>query len=264
MTWSSRFSFKSGPGILPVWEKYAPADEDASTNASHSEASSTNFGRSPSPMCCWAPLSTELGCSPTFGRTPSPQLVVAFGLRTVCTEASSTTSRPQVSTKVRISRQMPFSALDLPLWARLTEQELDELSESSDDSSDDENNVDLEFVHGVEVTKTFSPPRSFTTSPSSDPSCASTVCPSPTGGVLGRISMARQRWADLADAEDCELTYVGCKSTAMKFVVTTHFWADLVDSDEESFPSSAMERSRTSSLTSLRWADLVDSDDDSQ
>lgn len=133
-----------------------------------------------------------------------------------------------------VTRCRPFAALDLPLWAQMSDDELDALSIES------ESHVD-EHEYLVDVLDSDEELGSAT---------ASTACSSPDV-VLSKPSCraGRPRWADLVDSDDdsVEVSDTDCPGPGSKAVR----WADLVDSDDE-----------PACPTGTRWADLVDSDED--
>lgn len=151
-------------------------------------------------------------------------------------------------------RREPFASLDLPEWARMTEKELDELSDSDEFSDDELCDEDPEFC-------SESPPPVFGSSPS--PRCMwrwpsapldeamleIPVTPSPQTFL---ISPGRPLLADKTAAE----------------APAAHFWqtpkARPRAGSGTSPASTACPSPDACPSKATCWADLVDSDDDSE
>jgi len=114
---------------------------------------------------------------------------------------------------------MPFPSLDLPDWALMTREELDELSDSDSESSIDESE-DEQFADSEAVD---------VMSDDTDADIVvSTACASPVqAACFGPLLRNDQRWADLVDSDEEEDTCANVHST----VLMPRRWADIVDTD---------------------------------
>lgn len=134
-------------------------------------------------------------------------------------------------------RRQPFAALELPLWAQMTDAEIDALSES--DVSDTDDYQYLEDSEDSEEEAACSSGASTVCSP--DLRCSQKGC----WDSLGNFG-CKERWADLEDSDDEAALALG-QPQLPKLGVR---WADLEDSDDEALP------------VKPHWADLQDSDDE--
>lgn len=130
-----------------------------------------------------------------------------------------------------VTLRRPFAALDLPLWAQMSDDELDALSTESVSDVDEQADFDFDVFESDEELGS---------------AAASTACSSPEALSKPRSSSCKPRWADFAVSDD--VVEVSIRHSPPSKAAR---WADLVDSDDEpACPARA------------RWADLVDSDDD--
>lgn len=147
-------------------------------------------------------------------------------------------------------RRQPFAALDLPKWARMSDEELDALSDSDSEFSEAPSMEDVEDFEN-ESTTDFEEDSTFEED-DFESSYTSTLA----------ASGKKASWADMLDEEELNSQYpVVAKKTS---------WADLLDEEEEE-AMFAMDDDCCSTASTcaspgpikgrICWADLADSED---